>query len=1717
MFGQKSRNYFFSFGSLLGVFVGGLVSVVLILPSNACSRTAVFPYSIVNKIYAQGTCVELTPSERAAKEAEAEVTRVQNAQRQAELFAEAPVKAIKIVSENGYIASEFRLNHPVIYWASKIIDSVLFGGVVFLLCALAYMTGSIVMSVSMPLALGAMLFMFPVYVSMFASAIGVYTGTPRVGDMVNSLKKVYQYLNVTELLAYRLMSSIDNGSYTINPLRSTSFREAPVPLPTMQDPVVSTARVEDAYISLYQHTETDRGKKKEVEHQLAQALQTLHIEKSIGDAEVLDPDRLITSSVYYGWKTMFLDTSLYGKKLQQMFFQIRAGFHGIVGVTNNRIQTRVGVMTDLLRDVQDVDIAKEATRLTSEYSLTPSEAQFAVRLATKLSILYRDTGLYVEVTRTDDSIQNMAFSRLERPNPDNAAKRSKDILEYALAKDNDAVRKLVLEGEQLSMPLTSVIWKVVQEVAREDIEGTLYYNYDVYKEEVNSVPSLVAGLDAAAVVRYPGIRLFSGLKQNPILSYIFEQFQRKTTDDALEKPFDVSSINNDFDATNDYFESSDGKALVGAMRDSEAFEKTIVDDAVSKIQAVAEEVYDVLSNEIREQGQKGIERADDFLVALETMPEKYPPNGQTAESVSLAKSFVEQQGLKHLPKTLLLLLQKHLVADAGHAQNIVIDPIWDRIDFAKSTISKKDQEELKKTADANAKPHAMLASFTQYIYLNILGYKIVGRYDFTSLDAVNRTRLGMVGGDMILRIGSRAMKEALQKECTGCEIVRAGISGDEYIILAPPSLTRDRDSFEGVVSRIKTNIFSEGGENNSPRYFVAPDRWLYQNGTTMEMRNVRVKYTEEPFYSERLFAKSETDQSHTLPEVTREEYEEFKQRGYPEAEETIALIDADEKLLQEGKDVRGHMDANAIYQAKQVLLAAYSDNLVDTVVQELRFGPDDPHIITTRSLDTFQRRMRLLKEGEVLTYRRGLEFYIALAGSAGSVNVILVDTPGALKTTQETEGYIAGDALISTVVRSALSQLRGKKQLTMQEDVNKVVETIRNVLELHPPVLIGNKTVTLHSGVAYDHASSRRAWAERRIEALKSKTTDNHLFNLRERWNDNNASVRAEVEAYAWDYYTDVKRGFGRLMIIAPDEVSALSLTSLIPEKKAEFLAGIKNTLDGYPIGKGEIPLLADAKAHAQTRVTGYVVGDIPEYPGREFYLHVPKGEIYFALENEANPLLNIGVGARMVLRIDDDPTSDIAYIKQNDGTWKLAHENDVKLVYREIQKDDTIVLAPDIGSGFAFLTRLDPRLSAYLGVFGAAARVISGQGSVNPLAAYGLAFGMEWVQKMGCTATVACNTISLLQEAAERILKWGEGSILFTLTIPEIVAYAQHRNVMVLGTDIFMNDVRLNHLLQTYLDRHPDEDTYQSTQKEKKIRSLVQEIIWRQKAAIDHVYVPPELYRDPQLKYLNNPSYLRKRVRDLVDVLMEDGTQVVLGCTELPDAFRYAAKYDDTVANYLNNTDPEKRPIDPADLVNAKLLVNRGLEWSADLISVLPEGFRFQLLMPQIETLVQEAESIHRSVQSTDITRINEIREKVDMLIMQIHPEFTNEEDIRAFKLEHGDLQQRIMGPSSGMMMKSASDISAQVGDYVAVDTSPGSIWRVVRFTGVTATLELVQKLPGIQTANSIPVHRSRIVFLSHTPQDFTYLDIDSPMEEGKKITFVTYSNTTYVQLGNV
>ena len=151
----------------------------------------------------------------------------------------------------------------------------------------------------------------------------------------------------------------------------------------------------------------------------------------------------------------------------------------------------------------------------------------------------------------------------------------------------------------------------------------------------------------------------------------------------------------------------------------------------------------------------------------------------------------------------------------------------------------------------------------------------------------------------------------------------------------------------------------------------------------------------------------------------------------------------------------------------------------------------------------------------------------------------------------------------------------------------------------------------------------------------------------------------------------------------------------------------------------------------------------------------------------------------------------------------------------------------------------------------------------LNDAAKLGLAQFIKLVRKAGCQATVACNTISLLQQAAEELLGAGDGNAVFALTIPEVVEYARTNNIVVLGTDAFMGQLSKTYGLNTFLDLHPNEN---------KLRSLVQEIIWRQKAAVDHVYVPPELF--DEIDSLDSIAALEVKVLELVRVLKEDGLQ---------------------------------------------------------------------------------------------------------------------------------------------------------------------------------------------------------------------------------------------------
>ncbi len=241
--------------------------------------------------------------------------------------------------------------------------------------------------------------------------------------------------------------------------------------------------------------------------------------------------------------------------------------------------------------------------------------------------------------------------------------------------------------------------------------------------------------------------------------------------------------------------------------------------------------------------------------------------------------------------------------------------------------------------------------------------------------------------------------------------------------------------------------------------------------------------------------------------------------------------------------------------------------------------------------------------------------------------------------------------------------------------------------------------------------------------------------------------------------------------------------------------------------------------------------------------------------------------------------------------------------------ENKVVIIAPDHGSGITFSDLLEK-----LGVKARQADYIisprvEGEG-ITPnvlVVANDLAKAiLAEITKGVDIITIACNTLSLpiftnlVLELIEEKIEDSLPSFELILTIPQIKEYVQNNNnkkIIVLGT------LPLSKIL-AQTENVPTPANYEEKENLELLR-LVQEIIWRVKAVQGSDTSTAPIYKEA----INDENVLRKKLEELNNLLETlDVEEVIMSCTELPDAFQILTDCLGTNTNY--------KLIDPATLV---------------------------------------------------------------------------------------------------------------------------------------------------------------------------------------------------------
>lgn len=1301
---------------------------------------------------------------------------------------------------------------------------------------------------------------------------------------------------------------------------------------------------------------------------LAKSLETLEISDTLPASALLDPIGLIKDSELYRLKWLSGNRTLWN-----IYSQVRGSFYGVIGTQGGQLYTRTQAILKLLDNVSGFDQYGQvsAVRASNEelFKVTEADGQqydlarYAVLFSTRLTALYQNLGLYASLHVSQESGDTLTlFEHIERDNVLNgkslAADRSAAIFQYLIKNNPQELRQMALGNTTIPSYATELVnnpsfWQVVFSLTEDELKKTTYHEFESTTAPPESTTSLNQALNYTVSATYPSYTTTANPHNHPALLYLLDRFSESGGED-LKNPAIINKLVNDITSFSQWLqhdqketEQKNSKLPAGSKISpfiSQVLNPILIGDSDSKDRILAD-----LFNSLTSGNQHQLSNAFDFYINLSSLALRYPEDtAYTSDSFQVTKQHIDRlQNVLNVPPAIFELLRKYLV-DGSHAQKIAFAPLWEKFIQTEVNLKISDQGELtakqrleqyRVNAENMSVSQPILSSFAINLMAKTMNHKVALRLDASGLGQANGVKvLEFINGDLLLRQIVDKVNELIQPHCKDCYIIRGNNNGDEYLIMSPDE-NFDSGAFEQLL--IDEGILTTDHDN----YYFTLGEWLYtnDNGETV-METARAKVVYEPFGSEYT-----ADRLHDLPSISDEQWNKFVSQRYP--------IDEVLEQLKQDKNYD-------VTTTRSLLVIMFSDHLFDQVIEQDKFAQNsgNPKIITTRSATTYQQMMHNLKPGEVLIFRRGLELNMAFADKNGAVNTLFLDVPGTFKQINDTYGYLEGDKFAGHIISIVLNELKDKNRLMSQVEIAQIETNIHLAIDgseyIVPTQIKNGHTFTIFAATATHHASSASRWVNLHMDALRSRAADNFFASLKHLIADLGKS--SSLNEFLYEYFALSKRGYDRLLKLTRNNAIA-KLIYTDKDTQDLFLQNIYEQFDLYSPGFSATALLAQHKAMAMSqnrpRFYAQVEGTLPgNNQASDMFYIIPTGDIHYAEEDKATFMDALSPGSRLKIRlglVNED--SDLEYEKMPNGTWRQVDKSKSTVHFPTLLELVTkaMVFAPDTGSGMAYFNTIASDIpKRFIGVL-AAARIINN--NLNPDAALGLAEAYGFLDELmqnvrnyldnqdltlndlACPVTIGCNTLSIFHEKAKEISASIDGSGYFFLTYDELTKLKENNpgtTYIVGGTDAFMGWAKNDSGFETFPKSEAD------------IRSLTQTAIWMQKI-FDKVQVPDQIrdqdkdniYRVP---YLGHRQALIDQVRLIVDELLKlenerkkDGKKIlfVLACTELPDAFKMAAKYDPVVAAYMNRGDLS--PLDPATLVSAALQNSLGanLAKAAELV----------------------------------------------------------------------------------------------------------------------------------------------------------------------------------------
>lgn len=1307
----------------------------------------------------------------------------------------------------------------------------------------------------------------------------------------------------------------------------------------------------------------DRIKRERSESmELAQALRNTDVSSILPASTLLDPISFIKDSEIYRLKWLSKNSDLWNT-----YSQAHGSFYGVIGTKNNELYTRTEATLKLLDKVTNLDQYGQVSAVGTD---NPTFARYAVLFSTRLTALYQNVGLYAKLHEGDDTIT--LFEHIQRDNVKDgssslAADRSSEIFKYLVEHNPEELRQmaigdLIIPGPAAQIMADPSFWNTVFSLTEDELKQTTYHEFESTTAPPHPTRSLNEALNYTVSATYPSYTLTADPHNHPAMLYLVDRFSESGGED-LENPAIINKLVNDITSFSQWFQQDqrETKQANSTLPDdkkiksfvSQTLNPDLTGDSVSQDRILADLFASLTSG-----NEHQLKKISDLYIYLTSLRHDYPADTPyTSKSFQVTEEHIARlQRVLNVPPAIFELLRKYLI-DGSHAQKIAFAPLWEKfVEASDLNLNIKDIGNVtaKQRLDAfgiNAiemsESQPIVSSFAINLMVKELGHKVALRLDASGLGQANGVKvLEYINGDLLLRQIIDKINKQMEPYCKGCYIVRGNNNGDEYLIMSPdPNF--NAEAFEKTL--IENGILSLDHDN----YYFTLGEWLYTNdsGETV-LETARAKVVYEPFGSEYV-----QDQLHNLPVVTKDQWDKFESQEYP-------IEEVKEELK---KDPNYDQD-----KTRSLLVMMFSDNLFDQVVESRGFDQvtNNPKVVTTRSASTYQQMLHNLKPGNVLIFRRGLELNIAFADKNGAVNTLFLDVPGVFKQINDTYGYQEGDKFASHIISIVLGELEGKNGLLTQAEIGEIDKNIHLKIDgskyevAGRPKTIKGKTIdipghtyTIYAATATHHASTANRWINLHMDALRSRGADNFFASIKRLIADTGRSTG--LDEFLYEYFAISKRGYDRLLkLVRNNAVAKLIYTG--KDTRDLFLKNIEEQFSLYQPGFSATALLAEHKAmarfHNLPRFYAQVKGTLPgNSEASDMFYIIPTGDIHYLDEDQATFMDALAPGSRIKIRLGlVDKDSDVEYEKLTNGTWREVEKSTVHFPSLLELVTQAMIFAPDTGSGMAYFNTIASDIpKRYIGVL-AAARIINN--ALNPEAAIGLtqAYGFldELVQAvrheladpsitfqdLACPVTIGCNTLAKShKEAVAKLKNITDSADYFLMTYDEMkkIKDASPDTIYVVGgTDAFREWARTD----LGFDVFPKD--------ENEIRSMTQTAIWMQKI-FDKVQVPDQI-RDQsenniyRVKYLGHRQALVDQVRLIVDKLLElekeaakNGKKVrfVLACTELPEAFEMAAKYDPVVAAYMNRG--ELAPLDPATLVSATLQNSLGsnLAKAAELV----------------------------------------------------------------------------------------------------------------------------------------------------------------------------------------